>query len=278
MTAFLVCTLLCAPSHTGELKLSNVRSTFGELGGTRPEAKLIPGDVLFVGFDIEGINVGPDGRVRYRMQMEVFDKNAKSMFKQDPTDKVDYVPLGGSKLPARAYVLIGLDMEPGNYTLKMTVTDNASNLTKSFEKPFEVAKKDFGIVGCYLSVDVDGQIPAPTTGVVGQSVFVQFAIVGFAKDTDEKRKDPKLGLQPNVTVEFTPLDAEGKPTLVKAESYTQSFESQIKLDSNEPRFNVRFLLPMTRPGKYTIRLKATDNNTKRTATFDLPVVINPPAN
>ncbi|CAN5611042.1 hypothetical protein BH11PLA2_BH11PLA2_47160 [soil metagenome] len=279
MTAFLLTTtMLFAPAQAAELKLTNVRNTYGELGGTRPDSKFLPGDVLFVGFDIEGITLGADGRVQYRMLMEVNDKNAKQMFKQDPSDKVDYVPLGGNKLPGRAYVLIGQDMEPGTYTLKLTVTDNASKQTKSFEKGFEVTKKDFGIVGCYPSVDVHGQVPAPTTGIVGQSIFIQFAIVGFEKDKDEKKKDPKNGFQPNVTVEFTPIGDDGKPTLAKPEIYTQNSDSQIKLEPNDAAINVRFLLPMTRAGKYTVRLKATDNNTQKTATFDLPVVVVPSAN
>src|SRR5262245_22027514 len=92
----------------GGLNLTNVRNTYGELGGARPEGPLLPGDVLFVAFDIEGIAIDPAGKVNYTMAMEVQDKDGKPIFKQDPADKSDFVPLGGPKLPARAFVTVGL--------------------------------------------------------------------------------------------------------------------------------------------------------------------------
>src|SRR5437016_4010770 len=48
------------------LGVSNVRITYGALGPTRPEAKLVPGDSLFVGFDIEGITIDDAGKFDWR--------------------------------------------------------------------------------------------------------------------------------------------------------------------------------------------------------------------
>jgi hypothetical protein len=278
MSALLLSALLMAPAQPGPLKLTNVRSTYGELGGTRPEAKLLPGDVLYVAFDIEGITIAADGRAQYRMAMDVTDKNGKAMFKQDPADKIDDYPLGGTKVPARAYVLIGLDMEPGVYTLKLTVTDTASRQAESFEKKFEVLKKDFGIVDTYLSVDLQGQTQAPTTCIVGQPLFLQFNIVGFERDKDEAKKDPKQGFQPNVSIEFSPVDETNRPTLGKPTQHLQNNTSQLKLEPADQIINLRFGLPMTRPGKFVAKLKATDLNANKTATFELPFVVIPPAN
>lgn len=273
MTPLLALTLIAfAPAQAGTLKLTNVRTTYGELGGTRPDTKYMPGDVVFFAYDIEGFTLSESGHVQYRMSMEVLDKNAKAIFKQDPADKVDFLPLGGSKLPARAYVLLGLDMEPGPYTMKLTVVDTASMQQQTLEKTFEVIKLDFGIVGVYASVDERGQIAASTTGQVGQSVFLQFATVGFEREKGVA--DP----QPNVTVEMMPLDDGGKPTMKKPDTFTQSKDSQTKLDKNDTNILFRFMLPMTRPGKYTVRLKATDNITKKTSTFDLPVTVLAPNN
>lgn len=271
-TLLLFSALAFSPAQANTLKLTNVRTTYGELGGTRPEGKYLPGDAVFIGYDIEGFTLSDSGNVQYRMALEVVDKNNKSMFKQDPTDKVDYVPLGGTKLPARAYVLLGLDMEAGMYAMKLTVIDTASGQKQTLEKAFEVTKLDFGIVGVYASVDEAGQIPAPTTGVVGESMFVQFAIVGFDRD---KAPNP---VQPDVVVEMTPLDESGKPTVKKPVEYRQWKDSAVKLEPMDSKIVVRFLLPMTRPGKYTIRLKATDNLTKKTATFDLPIAVVSSAN
>jgi len=255
----------------GGLQLTNVRNTYGELGGTRPEGKLLPGDVLFVGFDIEGIAVTPEGYVDYTMAMEVTDKANKAIFKQDPAQKKDYMPLGGNKLPARAYVTIGLDQQPGEYTLKLVVTDNgnAAKPNQTLTRKFEVSPAAFGVVAVYTSVDERGAIPAPTTGAVGQSVFVQFGVVGFDRASDPK--DPKKAKQPNVTMEMLALDEKGQPTLQKPLSYSM----EAGVDEKDGGFTMRFLLPMTRAGKYTVRLKATDNLSKKTATFDLPITVVP---
>jgi hypothetical protein len=263
----LVAALALAPAQApaGALKLSNIRNTYGELGGTRAETPLLPGDVLFVGFDIEGITVDPAGKVKYTMAMEVLDKAGKAIFKQDPAEKIDFVPLGGNRLPARAFITVGLDQPPGDYTLKVTVTDVANKANQTLERKFQVKPKDFGIVAVYTSVDDRGQIPAPTTGIVGQSVFVQFSLVGFGRDAQKK--------QPNVSIEMMPMDETGKATLPKPVVYT--VDSGV--DPKDAGFSVRFQLPMTRTGRFTVHLKATDKVSGKTATFDLPIAVVPPA-
>jgi hypothetical protein len=264
----LVAALAFAPAQApaGSLNLTNVRTTYGELGGTRADAPLLPGDVLFVGFDIEGVSVDPEGRVVYTMAMEVADKAGKPVFKQDPAQKIDFVPLGGNKLPARAFITVGLDQPAGEYTLRVTVTDQGTKATKALEKKFTVLPKDFGIVAVYTSVDPDGRFVAPTTGIVGQSLYVQFGVVGFARDPAKR--------QPGVTVEMMPLDEAGKPTLQKP----QVFNLDAGVDEKDPGFSVRFLIPLTRAGKFTVRLKATDRVANKTYTFNLPLAVVPSAN
>ncbi len=272
----LITALTLAPQQAGGLKLSNVRNTYGELGGTRPETPFLPGDVFFIGFDIENIMINDEGQVAYEMAMEVLDKNNKPIFKQDPAKKTDFVPLGGAKLPARAFITIGIDQEPGTYTLKLTVTDlgkNApKNSTQTLTKTFEVAKKEFGIVAVYTSVDDRGAHPAPTTGIVGQSIYVQFGVVAFeraAVKVDPKLPAQKIAPQPDMTFEMQTLDAYGKPTVPKPIVYKLATEVR----EQEQGFTMRFLLPMTRTGKFIVRLKAKDNLAKKESTFDLPVTI-----
>ncbi len=274
-SCLLVAALALSPGQATGLKLSNVRNTYGELGGTRPEGKFLPGDVFFVGFDIENISINDEGQVQYEMTMEVLDKNAKPIFKQEPAKKTDFVPLGGSKLPARAFITVGLDQEPGAYTMKLTVKDLGKNAAKdnaaTLTKTFEVAKKDFGIVAVYTSVDDRGAHPAPTTGIVGQSIYVQFGVVSFERAVPKAvdPKAPKAAPQPDMTFEMVTLDSFGKPTMGKPVVYKLATEVR----QEDQGFTMRFLLPMTRAGKFTVRLKATDNIAKKESTFDLPVTV-----
>lgn len=261
----LLASLVLAQART-ELNLTNIRSTYGELGGTRNVTSHLPGDVLFVAFDIEGLTVTAEAQCKYTMKMEVYDAKGGLSFKNEPVKRIDFVPLGGKVLPGRVFTRIGLEQPAGDYTLKLTVTDDATQATKSFERKFTVLPKDFGIVSVYCSIDEAGQIPAPTTGQVGQAYFIQFGLTGFQRDAAKK--------QPNLALEMSILDEQGKPTLAKP--ITTTIEGG--LDEQAPGVNLRFLLPMTRPGKFTVKLKATCKVCNKTATFDLPMVVQNPAN
>lgn len=256
-----------ASAAAQELALTNVRNTYGELGGTRPDSKFMPGDCLFVAFDIDNVTVGAEGTCKYAMGIVVSDKNNKEKLKQDPTEREEYLPLGGTKIPARAFAMIGLDMEPGEYTMTVTVTDrNKAGAVKTLTRKFEVLKKDFAVVSVYAAADPNGTISAPTTGIVGQSIWVQFGIAGFARDPKTK--------QPVIEVEINFFDEAGKPTLKKA--IVDKIDSGIE-DKFEA-FPSKYLLPFTRPGKFVMRIKATDQVAKKTYTFDLPLAAVPSLN
>src|SRR5262245_21265261 len=132
-----VAAMTLAPGQGG-LTLSGARVTFGELGAVRPDAKFLPGDIFFVAFDIDGIKVDDTGRVKYSMGMEVVNKENTAIFKQQPMEREDFLPLGGTKLPARAFITVGLDQAPGIYTCKVTVVDRASKAQQTIETKFEV--------------------------------------------------------------------------------------------------------------------------------------------
>src|SRR5262249_17611418 len=107
------------------LALSNVRTTYGAPGVVRDNNKLLPGDHVYVSFDIEGITVSRDGKVPYSMSTEVLDGDGKTLFRQDPRDLEVVNGLGGSTVPAFTHLDVGVNAKPGKYTLKTTVTDRA---------------------------------------------------------------------------------------------------------------------------------------------------------
>jgi len=243
------------------VKLTNVRMTIGELGGPRPSAKLLPGDVLFIGYDINGLTIDADGTAKYTMAMEVVDAAAKPIFKQDPRDLADFVPLRGNVMPARAFITIGLDQPAGAYTCNITVTDPKNKSSDKLTVKFEVLKRDFGVVAVYTTHDERGAFSAPTTGTVGQTVFVQFSVASFQRDPKTK--------QPNVEFEFQILDDKGQPTLGKPRTHIQ--DSMV--DEKEGAFAMRFPLFMSRPGKFTVRITATDKVANKKASYELPVTV-----
>lgn len=256
--------LTVAPAQAGQLKLTNVRLTIGELGTTRSSSKLLPGDVLFIGYDITGLTIDPDGFARYRMAMEVLDAAGKPIFKQEPNELTDFVPLRGNTIPARAFVTIGLDQEPGQYTCRIRVEDpQVKGRSDTLTVPFEVLKRDFGIVAVYTTYDERGSVSAPTTGMVGQTIFVQFSVASFARD-------PKTR-QPHVEFEFQIVDELGRPTLGKPRTYIQDSG----IDEKHGAFAMRFPLFMNRPGRFTVKITARDKVANKVAGYELPVVVLP---
>jgi len=257
--------LSLAPAQPGGPQLTNVRLTVGELGPTRPNNKLLPGDVLYVSYDIEGLAIDADGNAKYSIAMEVLDGANKPIFKQEPKELTDFVPLRGNKLPARAFVTIGLDQEPGMYTCKVTVTDPKTKAANSLSTKFEVLKKDFGIVAVLTTYDVRSEISAPTTGTVGQTIFIWMTIASFQRDAKTK--------QPNVEIEYTILDEKGQPTLEKPVKRIQDEKNSIEADKGA--FPVFFPLYMNRPGNFTVRVTATDKVANKKAVYELPVSVLP---
>jgi hypothetical protein len=239
------------------LQLTNVRLTVGELGPNRPNNKFLPGDIVVVGYDIEGLSIEQDGIVKYTILMEVSDPAGKPIFKQEPKEFTELIPLRGSKVPARAFVTLGLDMEPGIYTVKVTVSDPKTKSSNSLSTKFEVLKKDFGIVAVMTTHDPRAEIAAPTTGTVGQTIYVWMSIANFQRDPKTK--------QPNVELELTFLDDQGKPTLGQPIKRIQ--DSGIEADRGA--FPIFFPLYLNRPGKFTLRVTATDRVANKKASYEL---------
>jgi len=257
--------LTLAPAQQQSLELKNVRTTHGILGQERKEDKLLPGDVLVVAFDIEGLSVKDDGQVLYAMGMELtsLDKSGKDgkpkkMFTREPQDLVAVNTLGGSTLPAFALSVIGTDTEAGKYNLKVTVRDRQTKAEKSLNKSFEVLPKAIGFVQVRFTSG-SGE-PAPALAVPGQRLYLHCALVGFQLSKDSL---------PHVTFEMQVYE-DGKPTVAKP------FKGDIKTDLKKTPEMMTFLpipLELNRPGKFKVAIKAKCNISGKTAEQALDLTV-----
>ncbi len=248
------------PGQSAELALKNVRATYGFLGADRHDDKVLPGDAYFLAFDIEGIQVDAEGKVQYSMAMEVTDSKNKVVYARDPSELVAYNALGGNRLAAFTYVDVGFDQPAGEYTVKVTVTDRTSKATQSFQRKFEVLAKTFGLAHFMTSYDAAGRIPAPPGGLVGQTLFVNFAVIGFDRGTAKK--------QPDVQLQMRVLDEAGQPTLRKP---VVGDTSQLDVAERSVAVPMTFTVALNRPGKFTLEVEATDRVSKKTAKLAIPL-------
>jgi hypothetical protein len=259
-TLGLMAALSLAPAQAGGgLNLTNIRSTYGLLGATRNDNKLLPGDAYFVAFDIEGVKANDSGEVVYSMGMELTDANKKVWYKQEPRELKALNSLGGNRLPAFAHVEVGVDQPAGRYTLTVTVTDLSAKASKPFSQEIEVLPAAFGLARVNLTGPQGA--PAPFVGVAGQSVWVNFLAVGLELSAQKA---------PDLSVEMMVLDQSNKPTLAKPMSGVVKKKEEVQEGKVVP---MQFYLAFNRPGSFTVKLKATDNLSKKTAEVSFPITV-----
>src|SRR5215475_7487260 len=95
--------LLLPGVSSAQLNISNVRPCYGyPLGATRHETKLIPGDILFISFDIDGLKFDEKtGRANYLMKFELLDSKEKVFFQEEKAHN-PLPGVGGTRMPAEA--------------------------------------------------------------------------------------------------------------------------------------------------------------------------------
>jgi hypothetical protein len=263
-TLAFVTALSLAPNQAGQLKLTNDRATYGYLGATRPDNKLYPGDIYFITFDIDNLDVGADGEIRYSMGMDLLNSKGKSEYSREPQEVQARNDLGGKAMPGYAAAEVGTETAPGEYTMKVTVTDLRAKQTRVLERKFEVLPKDFALVRTHLAYFAQAPVPAPPLFVAGQAIFFNCSAVGFSRDKNNKD-------QPNVGIEMVIRDENGKPTLSKP--VTDEVTMLPENVKNLAALPIGIPVQLNRPGKFTLELQATDRVSKKTAKVTLPITV-----
>ncbi len=243
-----------------DLNLTNVRSTHGLLGPKRKDQPLAPGDLLVVRFDIEGITVDNDGKVKYSSALEVTDSNGKVFFKQAPVNSEQYLTLGGNRVPSYALLVVGLDTPTGDYRFKITVKDLASGKEQSLTRNLKVLPRDFALVRTTVALEPDSDYGAGVF-VPGQRVWVRCSAVGFERD--------RVRMQPNVVFELRVLDESGNRTFPKPVTHTVNKD----VPDDQRSLKTVFPLSLNQPGDFTFELSATDKVSGKKARTSLPLTV-----
>lgn len=252
-------TVLSVTAADSGLSLTHVRSTHGLLGPQRRSETLAPGDNLFLCFDINGIRVDDQGKVRYSMAIELSDAAGKVMFRQEAKEQEARASLGGDRVPAYAHLSVGLDTPPGDYRMKVAVKDLASGREANLNRDVKVLPKDFALVRTTTTVDPEAHYPAAVFAC-GQGVWVHGSAVGFARGANK---------QPDVVFEMRVLDQSGKPTLAEAVTGTPPKDLPADLSG----LPLAFPLTLNRAGKFTVELQATDRISGKKAKMSFPIVV-----
>ena len=237
--------VLClVPGLAPAVDIKNIRPSFGPLGPSRTTTKFLPGDVLFITYDIDALAVDEKtGKAIYETKLEFLDDKQMVLFERKTPNEV--VPnLGGARMPGDLHVIIGKDFTPGKYTVKLTVTDKLAKQSKAILYPIQVLPRAFGFIG----------VMAPAVGLTNQHYLAEFGLVGFVPDAKTKL--------PKVEITIRVLDQNDKPVVR---------ESKIMLPEDLPKNTngetlelvpLSFPLYLNRTGQFQIDITAVDKNGK----------------
>jgi hypothetical protein len=259
MSVLTVAALGLSAAQGSGLSVANQRLTFGHLGPQRKSADFLPGDIVHMMYDVQGITFDAKGKATYSIGMEILDPSGQDLMKQAPKVASTQNYLGGTTVPCAAHLRVPTESKPGTYKLRITVSDAASKKSVIVEQSVQVLAKDFGLVQVGTSADRKGEIAWSPVGVVGDSIFLNYSAVGFARDKAKK--------QPNIKVVMRVLDEKGQPT----NGAQMSGEVNADVPENLDVVPMQFGVTLNRAGNFTFELTATDVITGKTSKVSYPV-------
>jgi hypothetical protein len=240
------------------LSVANARLTYGHLGPTRKDATFFPGDWFTMAFEVRNVVFDKTGNASYSVGMEVLDGEGNVRFRQLPRNQTAQNFLGGSSVFSAAFIDLPYTAKPGDYTVRVTIEDRATNAKATMEQKGKVLPPDFGLIRVGVSADREGLVPCSPVVELGESLYVNFAVTGYGRD--------KTGKQPQVEVAMRIFDENGKPTL--ARPLTGKVEGDVpeKLQA----IPMQFGMTANHAGRFSVELTAVDRVSGKTARVNFP--------
>jgi hypothetical protein len=138
---------------------------------------------------------------------------------------------------------VPLDAAPGPVSWKITVKDRSADKSAVTKGEGNIQAPKFGIVRVGTYADPEAKVPVAPLGVVGSTLYLDFAVAHFARDAMKK---------PDVKVELRILDDKGQPTT--AEPMAGRIRDDIPPDAR--MVPLQFALTLNRVGNFTVELSA----------------------
>jgi len=239
-----------------------VRLTFGSLGPTRPDNRVLPGEEVYVEFTFSGIGTDTAGRTDLTFGGELADESGKSIQELLPVPVKGVLALGGATFTGVVNFALPGDFPAGSYTVRVTLNDRLTGKALTGVHPIRVLDPAFGAVKLRYANDREGTSPAGGHLTVGQQLYLIGKAVGFARD----------GGRIHVTGRFTLRDAAGTATIPAPVTFTVNE----KLPEEANRVTFDFSLFANRPGEYVAVVELEDVIGGKTATYQLPLTVHPP--
>jgi hypothetical protein len=233
--------------------LKNIRLRYGPMGAVRESKLVLPGDLIFMSYDIENLTLDKAGKASYVTILELLDAQDKVIY--DSKTPMEVLPqLGGTRMPGNLHLIMGPKQAPGKYAIRLTVHDKIGKDAKAFKYSFDLSSPVFGMVG----------VLAPAIGFPGQMYRTELNFVNSGLDA---KKNPDL----NVNIRI--LDQAGKAVVPTVEfKFPRDLPPNVELDKEN-------LIPLTYPvylnrvGRFTMEISAQDKNSKKETKLSYPFTV-----
>ena len=167
-------------------------------------------------------------------------------------------------MPGTATATLGDGLKPGKYRLGVTANDKLSGESAAFQREVTLAKPIFTSVSQRLFLDSEGKVPASTLGIVGQTLYYRFGLIGF--DRSQGRVETRIELEV--------LDGEGQ-ILTKPSNVTYKNDDRDALRRiSQVSFNGSMVL--NRAGNFGLKFKFTDVPGGQVSQFEVPLRVSNP--
>jgi len=249
----------CLPAASDALELKNIKVRYGPMGAIRETKTFLPGDLIFITYDIEDLTIDPkdqkSGKVSYVAVTELLDADKKVVYSNE-NPQTALPQLGGTRLPVFVDLQLGTKRPPGNYSLRVTVRDQFSKpvQAKAFQYSFELVPATFGMI----------HIAAPLLGFPGQFYHTDFTLTNLTLNAKQT---------PDTMVRITILDSSKKPV---APTVEYQFPRDLPPDLDLQKSNmVPIVYPvyLNRVGHFTMEIVATDKIGKKEAKLSYPLTV-----
>jgi len=173
--------------------------------------------------------------------------------------------LGGNSFLAFVQLRMPAEIAVGKNTVTVTVTDNLSKESASFERQFTGHKSKLQIVALEFFHDAEGKLPSSTNLPPGEPLHFRLRVIGF--DRSKEKIHTVMAVQT--------VDADGKENLPKPLLFDFHEEDARAVQRTGFVFFTG-RVGLNRVGKFTLRITVTDRMTDQSTKIEVPVNVTAP--
>lgn len=248
-----------------KLEVEKIEACYGPLGPVRKTLDFHPYDEVYFRFTVTGAKADDDGKLDVEIVRTLTDDKGKEVLPKKVAALKGQLSFGNDSFPASVSVSLPEPVIAGTYTLKVRIKDNHSSDETGFEKNLNLKATEYAIVSPEFFHDAGHVVPAAAGGTVGQQLHFRLLTIGF--DRSQGKIDSEMTVQV--------LDKGGKELLPQPLRMTAKKDDE-KLVKDLPALDFSGWVVLTKAGEFTLRVSVTDNNSKKTATWEAPLKVTAP--